>query len=147
MGNTFKVMEWNTSFVFFILLVQLFMSASSSETTEESSTLPPPDTQAGRCSRNLHQTFDPLMQNLISNIRLELATLQESQANQCQGPQVMVTDQHELATLVAEKLYQKVKDDLITSGTGIISQELTELTGMKDSLEERFDVIEETNSE
>ena len=36
----------------------------------------------------------------------------------------MVTDQHELATLVAEKLYQKVKEDLISSGTGIISQVL-----------------------
>ena len=62
--NTFEVMEWNTSFVFFTLLVQLFMLVSSSETTESSSTLPPPDTQAGRCSRNLHQTFDPLMQNV-----------------------------------------------------------------------------------
>ena len=37
----------------------------------------------------------------------------------------MITDQHELATLVAEKLYQKVKDDLITSGTGIINEVLT----------------------
>merc|ERR1719367_1995924 len=144
-------MEWNTSFVFFTLLVQLFMLVSSSETTESSSTLPPPDTQAGRCSRNLHQTFDPLMQNLITNIKLELASFQESQASQFQGffqgPQVMITDQHELATLVAEKLYQKVKEDLISSGTGIISQELTQLTGMKDKLEERLDVIEETNSE
>merc|ERR1712062_121445 len=139
MGNTFEVMEWNTSLVFFILLVQLFMLVSSSETTESSSTLPPPDTQAGRCSRNLHQTFDPLMHNLITNIKLELASFQE--------PQVMVTDQHELATLVAEKLYQKVKEDLISSGTGIISQKLTELTGMKDKLEERLNVIEETNSE
>merc|ERR1712062_513683 len=151
MGNTFEVMEWNTSFVFFTLLVQLFMLVSSSETTESSSTLPPPDTQAGRCSRNLHQTFDPLMHNLITNIKLELASFQESQASQFQGffqgPQVMVTDQHELATLVAEKLYQKVKEDLISSGTGIISQELTQLTGMKDKLEERLDVIEETNSE
>ena len=78
----------------------------------------------------------------------------------------MITDQHEMATLVAEKLYQKVKDDLITSGTGIINevltsdlsfyfcllkskpfQELTELTGMKHKLEERLDLIEETNSE
>merc|ERR1712062_565834 len=48
---------------------------------------------------------------------------------------------------VAEKLYQKVKEDLISSGTGIIIQELTELTGMKDKLEERLNVIEETNSE
>jgi len=151
MGNTFEVMEWTTSFAFFTLLVQLFILVSSSETTESSSTLPPPDTQAGRCSRNLHQTFDPLMHNLITNIKLELASFQESQASQFQGffqgPQVMVTDQHELATLVAEKLYQKVKEDLISSGTGIISQELTELTGMKDKLEERLDVIEETNSE
>ena len=37
----------------------------------------------------------------------------------------MITDQHEMATLVAEKLYQKVKDDLITSGTGIINEVLT----------------------
>merc|ERR1712223_1922433 len=59
----------------------------------------------------------------------------------------MITDQNEMATLVAEKLYQKVKEDLISSGTGIISQELTQLTGMKDKLEERLDVIEETNSE
>ena len=65
---------------------------------------------------------------LITNIKLELASFQESQASQFQGffqgPQVMVTDQHELATLVAEKLYQKVKEDLISSGTGIISQVL-----------------------
>ena len=78
----------------------------------------------------------------------------------------MISNEQDLATLVAEKLYQKVKDDLITSGTGIINevlttdlsfyfcllkyksfQELTELTGIKDKLEERFDLIEETIEE
>ena len=34
----------------------------------------------------------------------------------------MITDQHEMATLVAEKLYVKIKDDLITSGNGIINE-------------------------
>ena len=37
----------------------------------------------------------------------------------------MITDQHEMATLVAEKLYVKIKDDLITSGNGIISEVCT----------------------
>jgi len=113
----------------------------SSETTEASSTLPPPDTQAGRCSRNLHQTFDPLMQNLITNIKSELSTFQESLGSQFQGgPQVMITDQHEMATLVAEKLYAKIKEDLITSGNSIINEELN---GMK----ERIDGVEETIQE
>merc|ERR1711860_327688 len=145
MGNTFEVMDRNTSILWVALLLQLFLSVSSSQSTESSSTLPPTNSQAGRCSRTLHQTFDPMMENLIANIKLELANFQQSQASQ--GPQVMITDQHEMATLVAEKLYQKVKDDLITSGTGIINEELTELTGMKHKLEERLDLIEETNSE
>ena len=33
----------------------------------------------------------------------------------------MITDQHEMATLVAEKLYAKIKEDLTTSGNGIIN--------------------------
>ena len=37
----------------------------------------------------------------------------------------MISNEQDLATLVAEKLYQKVKDDLITSGTGIINEVLT----------------------
>merc|ERR1712062_638313 len=148
MGNTFKVMEWNTSLVFFILLVHFFMSASSPETTETISTLPPPDTQAGRCSRNLHQTFDPLMQNLITNIKSELSSFQESLGSQFQGgPQVMITDQHEMATLVAEKLYAKIKEDLTTSGNGIINTELTEIKERVDGNSERLDSLKETLEE
>ena len=37
----------------------------------------------------------------------------------------MITDPHEMATLVAEKLYVKIKDDLITSGNGIINEVCT----------------------
>ena len=37
----------------------------------------------------------------------------------------MISNEQDLATLDAEKLYQKVKDDLITSGTGIINEVLT----------------------
>lgn len=33
----------------------------------------------------------------------------------------MIADQNEMATLVAEKLYAKIKEDLITSGNGIIN--------------------------
>merc|ERR1711860_232721 len=148
MGNTFEVMDRNTSILWVALLLQLFLSVSSSQSTESSSTLPPTNSQAGRCSRTLHQTFDPMMENLIANIKSELANFQQSQGAQvCQGPQVMISNEQNLATLVAEKLYQKVKDDLITSGTGIINEELTELTGIKDKLEERFDLIEETIEE
>merc|ERR1712004_648112 len=125
----------NTSIVWVALLLQLFLSVSSSQSTESSSTLPPMNSQAGRCSRTLHQTFDPMMENLIANIKSELANFQQSQASQ--GPQVMITDQNEMATLVAEKLYVKIKDDLITSGNGIINEEVT---GMK----ERINVMEET---
>merc|ERR1711860_2920 len=138
MGNTFEVMDRNTSILWVALLLQLFLSVSSSQSTESSSTLPPTNSQAGRCSRTLHQTFDPMMENLIANIKSELANFQQSQASQ--GPQFMITDQHEMATLVAEKLYVKIKDDLITSGNGIISEEVA---GMK----ERMDVMEETIEE
>merc|ERR1712004_736584 len=138
MGNTVEVMDRNTSIVWVALLLQLFLSVSSSQSTESSSTLPPTNSQAGRCSRTLHQTFDPMMENLIANIKSEMGNFQQSQASQ--GPQVMITDQHEMATLVAEKLYVKIKDDLIASGNGIINEEVT---GMK----ERIDVMEETIEE
>merc|ERR1712004_789438 len=136
----------NTSIVWVALLLQLFLSVSSSQSTESSSTLPPTNSQAGRCSRTLHQTFDPMMENLIANIKSELANFQQSQASQ--GPQVMITDQHEMATLVAEKLYVKIKDDLITSGNGIISEEVTgmkeRIDVMEETIDDRFDSIEET---
>eukprot|EP00093_Oithona_nana_P012047 12047.XXX_730849_729949_1 [CDS] Oithona nana genome sequencing. len=142
-------MDRNTSILWVALLLQLFLSVSSSQSTESSSTLPPTNSQAGRCSRTLHQSFDPLMNNLIANIKSELANFQQSQASQ--GPQVMITDQHEMATLVAEKLYVKIKDDLITSGNGIISEEVAGMKERIDVIEEnkvsnndRFDSIEET---
>ena len=47
----------------------------------------------------------------------------------------------DLATLVAEKLFVKIKEDLIASGTSVISEELN---GMKHQMEERFDLIEES---
>merc|ERR1712004_6971 len=146
MGNTVEVMDRNTSIVWVALLLQLFLSVSSSQSTESSSTLPPMNSQAGRCSRTLHQTFDPMMENLIANIKSELANFQQSQASQ--GPQVMITDQNEMATLVAEKLYVKIKDDLITSGNGIISEEVTgmkeRIDVMEETIDDRFDSIEET---
>merc|ERR1712004_502442 len=136
----------NTSIVWVALLLQLFLSVSSSQSTESSSTLPPMNSQAGRCSRTLHQTFDPMMENLIANIKSEMGNFQQSQASQ--GPQVMITDQNEMATLVAEKLYVKIKDDLITSGNGIISEEVTgmkeRIDVMEETIDDRFDSMEET---
>ena len=34
----------------------------------------------------------------------------------------MIANDNDLATLVAEKLYEKVKEDLINSGTSLISE-------------------------
>ena len=58
-------MDRNTSIVWVAILLQLFLmvSCTLSQTTESSSS---PDSQAGRCSRNLQHTFDPLMNN-VSN--------------------------------------------------------------------------------
>ena len=53
----------------------------------------------------------------------------------------MISNENDLATLVAEKLFIKIKEDLIASGTSVISEELN---GMKDQMEERFDLIEES---
>ena len=48
-------------------------------------------------------------------MKLEFSTMQ-------QGTQIMIANDNDLATLVAEKLYQKVKEDLINSGTSLISE-------------------------
>merc|ERR1712062_765038 len=135
MGNLSGAMNRNTSIVWAAILLQLFLmvSCTVSQTTESS----PPDSQAGRCSRNLQQTFDPLMNNLIENIRLELANFQQAQSSQ--GTNIMISNENDLATLVAEKLFVKIKDDLITSGTGIISEEVS-------GLKERIQVLENDKS-
>ena len=62
---------------------------------------------------------------MIENIRLEMANFQQTQGNQ--GTNIVISNENDLATLVAEKLYVKIKDDLITSGNGIIN-EVTSLT-------------------
>ena len=56
----------------------------------------------------------------------------------------MISNENDLATLVAEKLFVKIKDDLLTSGSSVIREELN---GMKDKMEKRFDSIEETNNQ
>merc|ERR1712004_203861 len=137
MGNTVEVMDRNTSILWVALLLQLFLSVSSSQSTESSSTLPPTNSQAGRCSRTLHQTFDPMMENLIANIKSELANFQQSQASQ--GPQVMITDQHEMATLVAEKLYVNINEEVTGMKERIAVIEENEVSN-----NDRFDSIEET---
>merc|ERR1719367_892585 len=130
-------MDRNTSIVWAAILLQLslMVSCTLSQTTESSS----PDSQAGRCSRNLQHTFDPLMNNLVENIKLELANFQQAQGSQ--GTNIVISNENDLATLVAEKLFVKIKEDLNASGTGVISEELH---GMKDKIEERFDLIEES---
>merc|ERR1712062_898844 len=135
MGNLSGAMDRNTSIVWAAILLQLFLmvSCTLSQTTESS----PPDSQAGRCSRNLQHTFDPLMNNLVENIRLELANFQQAQSSQ--GTNIMISNENDLATLVAEKLFVKIKDDLITSGTGIISEEVS-------GLKERIQVLENDKS-
>ena len=57
---------------------------------------------------------------MIENIRLEMANFQQMQGSQ--GTNIMISNENDLATLVAEKLYVKIKDDLITSGNGIINE-------------------------
>merc|ERR1712062_314044 len=131
MGNLSGAMDRNTSIVWVAFLLQLFLMVSS--TLSQTSESPPPNSQAGRCSRNLQQTFDPLMNNLIENIRLEMANFQQMQGSQ--GTNIMISNENDLATLVAEKLYVKIKDDLITSGNGIINEEVT-------GLKERVQVLE-----
>ena len=60
--NLSGAMDRNASIVWGAILLQLFLmvSCTLSQTTESS----PPDSQAGRCSRNLQHTFDPLMNNV-----------------------------------------------------------------------------------
>merc|ERR1712062_38506 len=135
MGNLSGAMDRNTSIVWAAILLQLFLmvSCTLSQTTESS----PPDSQAGRCSRNLQHTFDPLMNNLVENIRLELANFQQAQGSQ--GTNIVISNENDLATLVAEKLFVKIKDDLITSGTGINSEEVS-------GLKERIQLLENDKS-
>ena len=59
---------------------------------------------------------------MVENIRLELANFQQAQGSQ--GTNIVISNENDLATLVAEKLFVKIKDDLITRGTGIISEVL-----------------------
>ena len=49
-----------------------------------------------------------------------MANFQQMQGSQ--GTNIMISNENDLATLVAEKLYVKIKDDLITSGNGIINE-------------------------
>ena len=70
-----------------------------------------------------------------------------------QGTNIVISNENDLATLVAEKLFVKIKEDLIASGTGVISEELN---GMKDKIEanketnnqqlERLESIEDTTA-
>ena len=63
---------------------------------------------------------------MVENIRLELANFQQAQGSQ--GTNIVISNENDLATLVAEKLFVKIKEDLITSGTGIISEVLISFT-------------------
>ena len=88
---------------------------------------------------------------MVENIRLELANFQQAQGSQ--GTIIVISNENDLATLVAEKLFVKIKEDLIASGTGVISEELN---GMKDKIEanketnnqqlERLESIEDTTA-
>ena len=62
---------------------------------------------------------------MVENIRQELVSFQQTQGSQ--GTNIMISNENDLATLVAEKLYVKIKEDLITSGTGIINEVLVSL--------------------
>ena len=57
---------------------------------------------------------------MIDKIKLELSSMQ-------QGTQVMISNENDLATLVAEKLFDRIKDDLFSSGTSIITEELNDM--------------------
>ena len=66
-------MDRNGSIVWAALLLQLFMTTSSlSQTTESTSTLPLSNSQAGRCSRNLQHTFDPLLETVSFKLQFFL---------------------------------------------------------------------------
>ena len=52
---------------------------------------------------------------MVEKIKVEL------EAINTQG-QVNIVDKDDIATLVAEKLYNKIKVDLVNSGTGFIGQ-------------------------
>ena len=54
-----------------------------------------------------------------------MANFQQTQGSQ--GTNIVISNENDLATLVAEKLYVKIKEDLITSGTGIINEVLVSL--------------------
>ena len=64
---------------------------------------------------------------MVENIRQELVNFQQTQGSQ--GTSIMISNENDLATLVAEKLYVKIKEDLITSGNGIINEVMV-LTSM-----------------
>jgi len=78
----------------------------------------------------------------VENIRTELSTFQH-QIQGSLGPQIVIANDNDLATLVAEKLYLKVKDDLISSGTGIISEELSGMKNTFEGFEGRFETLED----
>ena len=59
---------------------------------------------------------------MVENIRQELVNFQQTQGGQ--GTNIVISNENDLANLVAEKLYVKIKDDLIASGSGIISEVL-----------------------
>ena len=47
--------------------------------------------------------------------------MQQGTQSACTNPQVFISNDNDLANLVATILYEKIKGDLITSGTGIIT--------------------------
>ena len=61
---------------------------------------------------------------MMDKIKLELSSMQQS-------TQVMISNENDLATLVAEKLFDRIRDDLVSSGTNIITEELN---GMKETI-------------
>jgi len=64
MGNVSGAMDRRA----YIVWVALILTGSaSSQSTESSESTIPPNSQAGRCSRNLQNTFDPLMNNVSTS--------------------------------------------------------------------------------
>jgi len=77
------------------------------------------DDSMNEISDSLATAFQPIVETMMEKIKDEFEEMNS------QNQVTITVEKDEMATLVAEKLYGKIKEDLVESGTGIISQELS----------------------
>jgi len=88
------------------------------------------DDSMNEISDSLATAFQPIVETMMEKIKDEFEEMNS------QNQVTITVEKDEMATLVAEKLYGKIKEDLVESGTGIISQELSTLKRKDEDLQE-----------